>query len=627
MASKYVREVREVAPADPLRGPRSVALVEGMALGALAAVAVHLAEDGLRAWVGVAAGLDLGRSMHVAAGWGATLGALAGLTGLRGGRMLPVVALPLAAVVGVGVVADWEGIRGAWVLAYAAGIGALAFLGGGAVGHTSPSPRAPFAVGVGSLALTAAIGVGGHHLVFGPSSPGVAVVAAMAGLVSFAAGALSAGLAGSAGPFHVLGACVVLGAAGGALTGFAGSGRPAPVAVADGDAPLVVVVVDGLRSDALRLGGGDPAVAPAMNGLASRGWAFQDVTSTSPWSVPAAGTLLTGLAPGLHGAQRPNGSLRADVWTLPQALAAHGTTCAAFVSTDGWRGARGFDRGFAVYEQGRRGPHARSLIAPMVAAGAWPGAHRPPSSVVTEALGWIRAQPMRQWCVWVQLDVTQVHLDAAASETTLRRYERRVQLIDQALQPLFDALPRDARVVLVGGHGAPLAGERPYRNAAPNAESPGFSVYEEELRVPLVLVGFGKGGVTKTPVSLLDVAPTVAGALRLGEMGGAGLDLTRPIPADRPVTSSAARGGGLASARRGQWKLMLVGGDPRLFDLEADPHETHPLPTGDSAVLTQIGQLRADAPDAAPLVSSPPWSARVADVAGRLRPPPAAVPR
>jgi choline-sulfatase len=109
--------------------------------------------------------------------------------------------------------------------------------------------------------------------------------------------------------------------------------------------------------------------------------------------------------------------------------------------------------------------------------------------------------------------------------------------------------------------------------------------YEPSARVPLMLaLPDGAGRRVDTPVSLLDVLPTLA------ELSGAGLDEALPrgdgeslLPlidrGDRtsPVTMEYAAEGSyapLVAVRQGRWKYVHCELDPpQLFDLDADPGE------------------------------------------------------
>ena len=139
-------------------------------------------------------------------------------------------------------------------------------------------------------------------------------------------------------------------------------------------------------------------------------------------------------------------------------------------------------------------------------------------------------------------------------------------------------LDADTRVLYTSDHG----------------DSPGarglwgkFNFYEESVKVPMILSGpdVEPGTVSETPVSLIDVHPTVLDALHIAEPEGKGaLDggtlfeiAAAPTEPERIVLSQyhafASPTGGYM-LRKGRYKYhYYVGYRPELYDLENDPDE------------------------------------------------------
>ncbi len=141
-----------------------------------------------------------------------------------------------------------------------------------------------------------------------------------------------------------------------------------------------------------------------------------------------------------------------------------------------------------------------------------------------------------------------------------------------------------------------LAGRTRVLYASDHGESRGarglfgkFTMYEESAGVPLLVSGPGvpQGRVVRTPVSLVDVFPTVLEAV-LGDAkasrdlpGRSLLAIAREADADRTVFSEYHAVGcthGTFMVRRGRWKYVhYVDAPPQLFDLAADPQELRDL--------------------------------------------------
>ncbi|MGI3184496.1 sulfatase-like hydrolase/transferase [Nioella aestuarii] len=113
-------------------------------------------------------------------------------------------------------------------------------------------------------------------------------------------------------------------------------------------------------------------------------------------------------------------------------------------------------------------------------------------------------------------------------------------------------------------------------------------MYEASTRVPLIMAGPGvMAGRRADPVSLIDIAPTLADVMGLGTNGFSGRSLLGSPDPDRVVLSEYHDGGcsvGMTmlrwQARNGmQWKYVhyAEGHWPQLFDLTADPGETDDL--------------------------------------------------
>ncbi|MCB1034650.1 MAG: sulfatase-like hydrolase/transferase, partial [Acidobacteria bacterium] len=125
---------------------------------------------------------------------------------------------------------------------------------------------------------------------------------------------------------------------------------------------LVVVLVDTLRSDHLPSYGYERDTAPYLAELAAEGIQVQGYSASS-WTKASVGTLLTGLYPQRHQAISRSDSLPAEVPYLPQVLAGHGFSTAAYVGNKNVGWAFGFERGYSEFYQYRP---ASKVDAPVV---------------------------------------------------------------------------------------------------------------------------------------------------------------------------------------------------------------------------------------------------------------------
>jgi choline-sulfatase len=185
-------------------------------------------------------------------------------------------------------------------------------------------------------------------------------------------------------------------------------------------------------------------------------------------------------------------------------------------------------------------------------------------------------------------------LTEAEERTARRAYLAAVSYADERVGEVLAALEEcglagDTVVVFTADHGE-LLGEHGlwYK----------MSFLDPSARVPLIVRGpGGASGRVATPVSHLDLAPTLAelaGAGAPGEPDGASLvPLLRGEPwGDRDVPGEYLAEGVTAPAvmiRRGRHKFVRCGDDPdQLFDLDADPHEVENLADGDAGLTASL---------------------------------------
>lgn len=126
------------------------------------------------------------------------------------------------------------------------------------------------------------------------------------------------------------------------------------------------------------------------------------------------------------------------------------------------------------------------------------------------------------------------------------------------------------------------------------------TMYDSAARVPLLLAGpdVPSGGTRSDPVSLIDIAPTIAEAF--GAAGTfSGKSLLGSADPSRAVISEYHDGGcsvGITMLRWGRWKYVhyAEGNPPQLFDLETDPTETRDLSPTRPEIIAEARQRMAE---------------------------------
>lgn len=393
---------------------------------------------------------------------------------------------------------------------------------------------------------------------------------------------------------------------------------------------VVLVVVDTLRADHLRIYGYPRATAPHLTEFASTAVVFDQAYTPASLTLPAHLSLMTGIHPSGHKVLSNTGRYAGPFPTLAELLDEAGYDTAAFVSGLPLQRASGMDRGFDVYRDAR----------------SWGRRHKAPGGDVSEAARrWLADRGDAPFFLFVHFyDVHPPYWRAADArfpfevDAALRRrmeergvaglamsevsdvliglgdgedtvllslpeainvYDNEIHYVDQLIGGLVAALEaeglRDRTLLVVtSDHGEGL-GEHGYFQHD-------FHLYEEQIRVPLVLQSLGNPWPTRrveTPVSLLDLVPTLLDLLglpaaatthgrslvplleRVGEAEPRWIVAQRRIfsaPLERhyPRFSSADP----LFAVRGEepWKLLAFGsGAAELYRLDSDPGETRDL--------------------------------------------------
>lgn len=372
---------------------------------------------------------------------------------------------------------------------------------------------------------------------------------------------------------HALLALLVLGAV---MLGIGGCSRES---AAPRQPNLVLVTLDTVRADHLGCYGDREAATPWLDRLAGEGLRFANASSAVPLTLPSHTSLLTGLLPPHHGLRNNGvGALRPGTATLATLLAGAGYRTAAFIGAFVLDHRFGLKAGFELYDDEiERDPKAGIVLE----------AERPGREVVDRALAWLAKDDTLPFFLWVHL------YDAHAPYTPPpawsarhpgRPYDGEVSAVDEQVGRILEELRRrgldgKTAVAVAADHGEGLGehGELTH----------GLLLYEPTLHVPLLLrAPWGlKARVVEAPVSLVDLAPTLAGLLGKPFPAAAALDgrdLSRPLlaggePAAGEIYAEsrypAVFGWSPLAALRRRDLKYISGSRPELYDLRRDPHE------------------------------------------------------
>lgn len=371
---------------------------------------------------------------------------------------------------------------------------------------------------------------------------------------------------------------------------------------------LILISIDTLRPDMLGAYGYPRPTSPVLDELADDGTLFLNAFSTSPWTIPAHGSLLTGLYPNRHGAKSELLALSPDVSTLSEILAAHGLRTAAFVNSLFLSKRYGFNKGFDEYEYVEEDVRLES------------------SGMAKRVIQWFATEKPERFFLF--LHDYQTHSDYSAQpkyqEGLIRPYEGKVtgatselmvfrndhsplgprdiehlvdlyvggiRQMDAELGRLFRHLQQagyweNTLIIVTSDHGEEFLEHGGVLH--------GRTQYDEVLRIPLIMRGPGVPAATRISdsVSIIDVLPTALSLMQIPvgsapdgtaldgiDVMAAGEDGSRSRQPDRILFAEADHGNAqldiLRSVRMRGFKLIhnRLTGVSEFYATRSDPSE------------------------------------------------------
>ncbi|MEA2339001.1 MAG: choline-sulfatase [Thermoanaerobaculia bacterium] len=339
---------------------------------------------------------------------------------------------------------------------------------------------------------------------------------------------------------------------------------------------ILFVTLDTTRADAV----GPDAVGvttPSFNALAARGRRFRWAYATVPQTLPSHTSMLTGLYPAGHGVHENARHVGDNQLLISERLHAAGYRTAAFVSSFALARRFGLARGFDVYDDelpgGRPERTAQETTDRAIeflrgSGVGGRGSERLPAS----------DSPLFLWVHYYDPHYPYTPPEPFSSRFPKQPYLGEVAAMDQQLGRLAAAFQQQVKgplaIVLVGDHGEGL-GEH-------GEQQHGDLLYQATMHVPLVLIGPRvAAGVSETAVSTRRIFHTI--------LDWAGIDAANSLlKSDAEVVVGEAMKPFLdygwqpqVMAVDGTRKAILAG-KLEVYDVAADPGETHDLAAGAS---------------------------------------------
>ena len=378
---------------------------------------------------------------------------------------------------------------------------------------------------------------------------------------------------------------------------------------------VLMVVIDALRSDHLGCYGYERNTSPNIDRFAQDAVRFTQLVPQSSWTRPSVASILTSTYPAVHGAQDRPDLLRTGLPSLPATLDGLGYETHMLMSNINCLPIWGFGHGFfRVVDLCTDEPSKNGEAD---------------AEVVDEAIETLRLVQGRPWYVYVHL--MSPHAPLNPPQELIRKFtpkeiaaKRPEDLTSTEFRTLIFA-PYDAEIAFVDAQFGRLVDELKRMGEYDNtilallsdhgeqfwehgSRGHGYSLFEEELRIPLLLKpgdhAYG-GEVRDALLETVDVAPTILELLGARPeprfMGRSFVQVIHdPALLGRPSAFASLRLGARHErmVKTNQFKLIEepIVGEMKWFDLVDDPEETGVLavaPSEGREMIVRARQLAA----------------------------------
>lgn len=365
---------------------------------------------------------------------------------------------------------------------------------------------------------------------------------------------------------------------------------------------VILISIDTLRADYLKLYNPKGTSAPNMEQFAREGVTFRKVNSQVPYTLPSHCTILTGVYPAAHQVRdNVRDVLPANIPTLAEDFKQNGYQTAGFIGSMVLSEETHLSRGFDFYDDffSRGDVHAEDLG----------GIERRAEDVFQSFQYWMEHRNSKS-PFFAFLHFYDPHSPYApphgyaASEKQEDLYAGEIKYVDFVLGKLFTFLKdkgiwNDAIVMITSDHGEMLNehGELGH----------GFFLYEPALKVPLLIRGPGlpTSKFVDELVELADIAPTLLSLSGLKVPSSIQGESLKPVlDGARKKNRAAFAESYFASLQFGISPIKMIqdgnlkyieAPHPELYDLSSDPDESHNLLSERKSeaqkLKTQIGQF------------------------------------
>lgn len=272
---------------------------------------------------------------------------------------------------------------------------------------------------------------------------------------------------------------------------------------------IILITLDTTRADHIACYGYSDVKTPNLDALARQGVLFEQAATSSPLTLPAHCSILTGMYPTYHGVRvNGNTALSQEQTTIAELLAARGYQCGAFIGAFVLDGRWGLKQGFQHYDDQFDLKKYKHLDLGAV--------QRPGNQVMDAALNWLEKQKNNPFFAWIHLYDPHTPYEPPEpyySEYSLRGlaglYDGEIAFTDEQVGRCVtwlkaNGLDKNTVLVIIGDHGEGLGSH--------GEGTHGYFIYDYAVHVPFIVVmPFEelRGIRISSQASAVDVFPTL----------------------------------------------------------------------------------------------------------------------
>jgi len=272
---------------------------------------------------------------------------------------------------------------------------------------------------------------------------------------------------------------------------------------------VILITMDTTRADHLGCYGYSSAKTPYLDSLAGRGVLFEQAATSSPLTLPAHCSMLTGMYPTYHGVRiNGNTALSGEQTTIAEVLSAKGYECGAFIGAFVLDGRWGLNQGFAHYDDQFDLKKYKHIDLGAI--------QRPGDQVMDAALNWLEGKKNSPFFAWVHLydphtpyEPPEPYRSEFGSRGLVGLYDGEIAFMDEQIGRCVawlekNGLDKNTILILIGDHGEGLGSH--------GEGTHGYFIYDYAVHVPFIVVTpFEKLKGLRVPsqVRAVDVFPTL----------------------------------------------------------------------------------------------------------------------